>query len=240
MTKAWLDEIFNSIQGEGIYAGTRQLFIRFEGCNLSCSYCDTPRALHRNKYCILHIKERKIKIENPLSVETLVRYIKMECPGFKIPGSYFHSVSLTGGEPLLQVDFITLLIPHLKHMGFRVYLETNGTLPEMLEKIIEGIDIVAMDIKLPSATGKDLWKEHERFLKIAGKKAFVKVVITEKTTEKEIGKAVELMRRINSSIPLVFQPSPWSGRAFKFQELALKKLRDVRVIPQLHKLAGFI
>ncbi|MCL5059022.1 MAG: 7-carboxy-7-deazaguanine synthase QueE, partial [Actinobacteria bacterium] len=42
--KAAVREIFSSVQGEGPYVGTRQIFIRFDGCNLSCRYCDTARS----------------------------------------------------------------------------------------------------------------------------------------------------------------------------------------------------
>ncbi|MDF1532664.1 MAG: 7-carboxy-7-deazaguanine synthase QueE, partial [ANME-2 cluster archaeon] len=40
----FLGEIFNSIQGEGIFTGMRQVFVRFQGCPLHCDYCDTPQS----------------------------------------------------------------------------------------------------------------------------------------------------------------------------------------------------
>ena len=62
-------------------------------------------------------------------------------------------MSLTGGEPLLQVDFIKNLAPKIKERGLKVYLETNGTMPERLSEIIGHVDTVAMDVKLPSISG---------------------------------------------------------------------------------------
>ena len=96
-----------------------------------------------------------------------------------------------------------------------------------------------MDIKLPSATGRELWEKHRRFLRVSGRKAFVKVVITRQTRATEIIRAADLIGGCGSSIPLVLQPA---GRAanklLEFQELAGRKIGDVRVIPQIHKILG--
>ena len=267
MEKAWLSEIFDSIQGEGIYLGVRQIFLRFAGCNLRCNYCDTPESLARRKWC-------KIKgtgygeIENPLSVSNVIETIKkIFLPKIQYPTSRrYHSISLTGGEPLLQVDFIKRLIPYLKKMGLKIYLETNGTLPDVLKEILDDVDFIAMDIKLPSSTGQEFWKEHKEFLKqcamnctatMSDKKMgavpiFVKIVVTPGTTEEEIRRASELIAETDRNIPLVLQPESksiiegrysniskirkWLGRKSSLSPF----LGDVRVIPQIHKILGLL
>ena len=81
-----IKEVFTSVQGEGPYVGYKQLFIRLCGCNLNCSYCDTD-------FAIMGAKD--------YSVQELIDICKNndDC----------HSVSLTGGEPLLQVKFLISL-----------------------------------------------------------------------------------------------------------------------------------
>lgn len=138
--KGKISEIFESIQGEGIYAGERQIFVRFFGCNLSCKFCDTPLSQY-SEY-------------EPQGLISELRFYQ---------GNY-HSVSFTGGEPLLQKDFLKEVLILLKQEGFRNYLETNGALPEALNEVIEHVDIVAMDFKLPSSTGAgDFWQAHRDF-----------------------------------------------------------------------------
>ena len=251
MEKAWVTEIFDSIQGEGIYAGARQIFIRFSGCNLRrCSYCDSRLSWKRQRYCVVKlkaqsskVKAQRSKLKNPITAVDIIKVLKKYLTfNFQRSTFNYHSVSLTGGEPLLQADFLKELIPDLKSMGFRIYLETNGTLPAALRGIIKNISYVAMDIKLPSATGRrDLWEKHRRFLHVSGRKAFVKVVITKKTRAPEIIRAASLVKGFGSSIPLVLQPAGCvADRLLEFQELAGRKVRDVRVIPQIHKILGVI
>lgn len=129
-----------------------------------------------------------------------------------------------------------------------IYLETNGTLPDLLSEVIDLVDIVAMDFKLPSVTGlAPFWAEHNRFLKVAvSKKTFVKIVVGENTTGDEIQKAVELIKSTAEDIPLIIQPVSATGHvkgispahALDLQAQALKKLADVRIIPQTHKMMG--
>jgi len=165
------------------------------------------------------------------------------------PKNAIDTVSLTGGEPLLYPDFLASLLPELKKRSFNIYLETNGTLPLALEKVLDLVDIVAMDIKLPDSNeGSTFWSEHRDFLKIANKKnVFVKIIITDRTSEEQIRKAAAIIGDVDGGIPLVLQPvtpanrvkkSVSSGSLSEFQKMAMTILTDVRVIPQVHKILG--
>lgn len=223
--KANIKEVFLSIQGEGLWIGKRQIFIRFAGCNLSCDFCDTKDAQGKVKECYM-FKERT---ENPVHIDILKKHISKKI---------FHSISLTGGEPLLQVDFIKAF---LKEKEYLVYLDTNGTLPYEFETIKEKIDFVCMDIKLPSSTKqRPFFKEHKKFLKNINN-GFVKIVITKETMKEDFLSAVKIIKDIDVKIPLVIQPHGLKrefSTLFRFQRMALKELRDVRIIPQIHKCLG--
>ncbi len=106
-----------------------------------------------------------------------------------------------------------------------------------------------MDIKLPSTSGlTDLWDRHARFLEIAAaKETFVKVVVAEHTSEREIERAARMIKDIAHGISLVIQPvtigdalGASSARLCELQWHALKYLDDVRVIPQTHKFMGML
>ncbi|MFA6591951.1 MAG: 7-carboxy-7-deazaguanine synthase QueE [Bacteroidales bacterium] len=96
-----INEIFYSLQGEGRWTGTPMVFIRFSGCNLKCSFCDTDHSKH---------------IE--LSVGEIINEAR------KIGGEC-HRVCLTGGEPSLQIS--EKLIAALHENGYKIHIETNGT-----------------------------------------------------------------------------------------------------------------
>lgn len=234
-------EVFSSIQGEGQCVGYRQVFVRLVGCNLGCAFCDTPES--REFIAGAQVEEtpgkRDFKVlSNPLSIHELANAIN------KLLILPHHSISLTGGEPLCQGEAIVELAPLIKGT---IYLETNGTLPVELARVLPYIDVISMDIKLPSITGQELWSEHEEFLRLANTRSvFVKVVVTDKTTQDEFYKAIQLIASVNSAIPFIIQPvtpindcgrvSP--DQVLAWQEQALKYLTDVRVIPQTHKFMG--
>jgi organic radical activating enzyme len=135
---AKIKEVFTSIQGEGPFVGYKQLFVRFCGCNLDCCYCDTNFSPTNSEEYTLD-KLKTIVIEHA------------DC----------HSISLTGGEPLLNTGFLKEFLPTCP---LPVYLETNATLAGEVKEIIDYIDYISADIKLPSCTGGNgLWKEHESF-----------------------------------------------------------------------------
>ncbi len=228
--RAEITEIFSSIQGEGIFMGAKQIFVRFKDCNLSCGFCD----------------ESKDACGKAYTPAELIDEIKL----LTVQNGMHHSVSLTGGEPLCYADYLGYFLPLLRKESGKSYLETNGTLPNELSRIIDLIDIIAMDIKLPSSTGeKAFWKEHLEFLKIASRKmVFVKSIVTPETTPDDIRKAVFLIRNLDKDIPFILQPvtpvkasdkSVDRKTLLEFLEIGIEnKLECIRVIPQTHKMMG--
>ena len=101
MSKLKINEIFASLQGESTYSGLPFVFIRFSGCDLRCSYCDTKYAYLAGKYFTVP--------------EILLRVKKF---GLK-------NVLITGGEPLLQ-EGVAELTRALLDLGFTTLIETNG------------------------------------------------------------------------------------------------------------------
>jgi 7-carboxy-7-deazaguanine synthase len=102
-----INEIFYSLQGEGYYTGTPAVFIRFSGCNLKCSFCDTQH------------EEGRLMTDAEILEEVMLH-----------PATV---VILTGGEPSLWID--DELIDLLHQAGKYVCIETNGTrpLPESID-----------------------------------------------------------------------------------------------------------
>ncbi len=122
-------EQFVSINGEGVCAGELAAFIRFKGCNLSCSYCDTRWANLKDAFCAA------------VSADDLFAWAKK---------TGVRNITLTGGEPLLQEN-IGELISQLGKNGFRVEIETNGSVSiENLAKS-EYRPVFTMDYKLPES-----------------------------------------------------------------------------------------
>jgi len=218
-------EIFRSIQGEGKYVGAPQVFVRFFGCNMHCVWCDTPASIGDGKreYKELSLKEAITKV-NALSENA-------------------HSVSITGGEPLLQKDFLKALCRALHRQGKKIYLDTNGTLPDALKEIIKDVDIIAMDIKLPSSTLQNaFWVQHKEFLKVAARKeVFVKAVISANTHLGEVLKAAKLVADLDPKILFILQLNHLDMKkgiiedCLRYQKSCAKILKDVRILPQVHK-----
>lgn len=226
MSKIKIKEIFKSIQGEGPYVGYQQLFVRFCNCNLKCNYCDTEFS----------------------SDSEFVEYSPCELAAEANKYSNVHSVSLTGGEPLVSAEFLKEFLPLVNK---KVYLETNATLADKFLEIKQYVDIVAADIKLESATGiKDTYKFHDKFFEAChGVETFAKIVFNEKITDEEIEKCCELGKKYN--LELILQPEMHvdildnSGSCLtnmtdtefcvKTLDKFLEKYENVRLIPQVHK-----
>jgi 7-carboxy-7-deazaguanine synthase len=221
-------EIFSSVQGEGLLIGQRHIFVRFKACNLNCSFCDTDKEAD---YETLDIPGAIKQIED------LNLY------------STHNTVALTGGEPLLYSGFLERLIPQIRDRGFKVYLETNGTLADSLDDIIQYIDTISVDIKLPSVSkNRPCWQEHKSFLEKAFEKEFfIKVIVSDEINMSDFDQALSLAKDMSFDIPFIIQPQTKSGscqidisaeKLLGLQEKALGSLNNVLVIPQAHKMMG--
>jgi len=221
--KGFIREIFTSIQGEGLRIGQRMTFVRFLGCNVSCSYCDTKEAQRMEGPFIYEGQISK----NPVDVDFLLDKIEEK------------HVAITGGEPLLQIYFLHEICDRLKNLKKSLYLDTNGSLPDNLQQVVDYFDTICLDFKIPSATGcPKLWPEHEKSLSIAAQKnVFVKIVINDNFLPGELDSTCAIIARVNKSVPLVIQPVFGSTipNILELQKKALDVLDDVRVIPQIHK-----
>lgn len=244
-------EFFSGIQGEGPRVGERHIFLRLARCNLACAYCDQPESHLPPERALVERtpgSRRFVSLANPLPPEALALIIRR----FNTPPLH-RVLSVTGGEPLMQPGFLRALLPRVRTQRLRVLLETNGVLHRQLCLLLPYIDIVSMDLKLRSATGRPTpWKAHRLFLRAAlraRKEAYVKAVVSDRTTPREIVAAARLIADCGGKAALVLQPvtPPRDGRRLALrapdpeqllalQAAALGIHADVRVIPQTHKM----
>lgn len=202
-----INEIFLSIQGEGIGVGLPTIFIRTTGCNLRCEWCDTKYAYHQGK-------------------EINVSQIFQKCKKFNVK-----NVCITGGEPLLQKKELIILIKLLIKNKFDVQVQTNGS------QDIKGLPaktILALDMKCPSSKMSNLMRYEN--LKYIKKKDSVIFIIGDKKDyqfAKKIIKKYKLERKTNILFQPVYQNKKFIQTLIKN---ILKDRLRVRFGLQLHKI----
>lgn len=254
-----MSEMFCSLQGEGPFVGERQIFLRTAGCTATCWWCDTVYSKVETPRFVIHDSDKRV-LANPLGVEAVLD----EVAAFARANAPVRTVSITGGEPLEQPEFTRALARGIKTRGFRVYLETNGVHPQALEAMLEWVDVIAMDIKLPSAIGTEEWEAHADFLGVltgtrfdpespgaAAAGIFIKVVVDDRSGMDEIERAAETVAGFSRRVPLILQPESSTllseraprevaerlmRRLGEAQQMALARLDDVRIVPQCHKI----
>ena len=245
-------EIFSSVQGEGLYVGRRQIFVRFCGCNLNCRYCDTDvgqpfqAADEIPTKCLAEPAPGRPAVahENPIAVDDLVEMVSR----LNQPPALHQAISITGGEPLLHAGYLLNALGPLRELGLPIHLETNGALPDELERIADLIDVVAMDVKIESATGEPpRFDANRRFLAVAARReVFIKVVFGDGITDAEIDEIIGIAEAVEKPVPVILQPvTPRGGVAAPVpatmlavqQKLAARGV-DSRIIPQVHRMLG--
>lgn len=243
-----LSEIFASEQGEGSYCGDRHLFVRFAGCNIRCSYCDTPESLVRVSHCRVDYPGGQSAVfENPLSVTALAAIVERfarEDPSIKM-------ISLTGGEPMLQAAFIRTWLSQTPP-PVRVMLETAATSVRDLDELLPHLSVVSADLKLPSNSGeRPFWKTHREFLARCADTenldVYVKLPVDDRTSDDEIRRGARLVAEVVPGARLFVQPiadphdGSWqlrSARMGTILAVAAAECSDTAFRPQVHKLLG--
>lgn len=247
---AHVSEVFVSFQGEGLHAGRRQLFVRFGGCPLRCRYCDTPASLVPTATCRILGPDGERQRPNPLGTAELEEVVG----GLAALAPPLHALAVTGGEPLVQADFLAAwLAAREATRPLPVLLETAGILPGRLRMLLPLVAIVSLDFKCPSNTGERArWDEHAACLAAsvaAGRDVYVKMPVDETTRVEEVEEGARLIASIDGGIPLFLTPlTEPAGARLTIAPATLELLHarasahhaDVRVLPQLHKLLGIL
>lgn len=251
-----LVEIFSSVQGEGVAVGVPTLFIRFGECDLRCAWCDSPGTWRPARRCRVEWPRGSGRFEilpNPVdcgSVLAAAERLELQRHRF---------ASFTGGEPLLQPEPLLVLARGVRERGVATFLETHGLHAAALEKVIDEIDFVSMDWKLASDVRRasepkgeaaaDFHAEHEAFLRVARRapQVCVKLVITQASRMAELDEAARRVARAAPDTALIVQPvtpagsvrgTPGAERLLEIVFRLARVVRDVRLVPQTHKLYG--
>lgn len=249
-----LVEIFASAQGEGPYVGCSTIFVRLGGCDLRCSWCDSPGTWLPAKRWRLETgpgTDDFIEGSNPVELETISQALE------RLGAEDYRFVSVTGGEPLLQAEAVEAIGSLTQNIPPRLLLETHGLAVEAMERVRDRVDVVSMDWKL----GKDVKRAdagsslpsfdelHEQFLASALEacEVYVKVVVTVGTEASELEEVAERIRAIDARVPLILQPvtpfgrvrnAPGAEQMLPLMRACESVLDDVRVIPQTHRVYG--
>lgn len=212
-------ELFDSIEGEGKRSGQPATFVRFAGCNLRCTYCDTTYALFNEKEpCVFTL----------MSMQEILEKIN---PSYK-------RATLTGGEPLINAH-ITELINQMTDIGIEVNIETNGAVD--LNKVLPELTspkkvFFTIDYKSPSSGVEDkmIWRNYL----ILRPQDVIKFVVG---SDKDVNKMISVIEKIKDNYLIL--PHLYSGVVFgQYEPIRLVRnllnkgmLKDVHYQVQLHK-----
>ena len=175
-----ITEIFKSIQGESTHAGLPCVFVRFTGCNLRCSWCDSEYTFaggHR------------------MSHEEVIEEVERLSPGGGL-------VEITGGEPMLQEREAVPLMQHLLDEGYMVMLETSGERP--LHRVPKGV-VKIVDVKCPNSGEPDTFFMEN--LEVLGPEDEIKFVLSDRTDyefARDFAGRHQLASRVNA---VLFSPA---------------------------------
>lgn len=213
MTNYKVVEIFSSINGEGTRAGQLAVFVRMQGCNLNCTYCDTKWA-----------NEADAKFHWTSTEEILELLRSME----------IKNVTITGGEPLLQEEIGELLEAMAKEENLRVEIETNGSVPLQPFTEIPNGPSFTMDYKLPGS-GMEKYMLPENFAVLRAQDT-VKFVVKD---YEDLCRARDVIREYDLTEKCHVYLSPVYGQIELENIVNFMKdnrLNDVNMQLQMHKI----
>jgi len=229
-------EIFTSLEGEGIFYGTKTLFVRLAGCPFECFYCDTKEALPNDSGKSYAISEACDIIGQSLR-----------------PGTY--KVNFTGGDPLLQPDAVARMAKYVQSKGVRTYLESSCFDSTRFARVLPYIDLVKIELKTRDSKFTD--EKHypdllnhalkSLQLSVSSKKnTYIKIVASSRTTPEHMADLAQQVFKTADSDEIggfVIQPAfgiaePGLDLLMDMYDAVLPHYENVRVVPQLHKLIG--
>lgn len=230
--KVYLSEVFLSIEGEGVYIGTKTLFIRFAGCPLRCRWCDTPYALS--------IKDGK-EYDICEALNLIDRLIV----------SNIYKANLTGGEPLLQYKAACEIAKYLKSKGLKTYLESSCYDSNRFKALLPFIDICKIEFKLRDSEAVNV-NLHDRLIEenllcleyaIQNRRStYIKIVVSKESSVEEVRDIVnKIFKRVNLNYltGFVIQPAygdePSINKLLQIYDVVYEHYKEVRIIPQMHK-----
>lgn len=241
-----LAEVFSSYQGEGPFVGVRQVFIRFRGCPLTCRYCDTAEArgvVGPGRIETVPGSGQWTLVDSPVGVSRLREIV---APLWA--SAPHHSISFTGGEPLLQAAFIREFLQHWGPARPPTYLDTACLWPSEMQTLAPHIDWVAADLKLPSTLQQPVdYADFTACWQAITGQRLVKIVLMADCPEAELTAACQQLAAIDPQAEVVLQPvsptrqgvvAPSVAQLFRLAEVAAAVFPRLRMIPQCHRMSG--
>jgi len=221
MNKASIHSIYRATEGEGVFIGTPQVFVRFQGCAVGCINCDSM--------------ETWDFIDGTLTTQEIHEQIQKEST---IAGHEIKRVSITGGDPLHPKNTAATLelARFLKSEGYFINIEAAGT--RCVDEVFEVVDYISFDFKTPSTGVKFNQKVFEKFISKYSDKAQIKAVIAD---DRDFNAYYELASKYKVDCPWVITPCYEPNEEFPLGRF--KKIIDLnertgarfRVIGQQHK-----
>jgi 7-carboxy-7-deazaguanine synthase len=236
LKKVRLFEIFTSLEGEGILYGTKTLFVRLAGCPFGCFYCDTEDSLPMDSGIEYGMDEACSMIEKHLEDKT-------------------YKVNFTGGDPLVQADAVSELARFVKSKGVQTYLESSCYDAKKFAIVLPYVDFVKIELKTPDSEFVDA-KHYSMLVENAleclrqsigqKKTTYIKIVVSSRTTLESFEDMVRMIFQVARAEDLkgfIIQPTygiaePRLESLLRFYDVVYPYYREVRVVPQLHKLIG--
>lgn len=234
--KVRLFEIFTSIEGEGVLYGTKTLFVRLAGCPFTCFYCDTKEALPLDSGKEYDIPDACAQIDKHLEKQT-------------------YKVNFTGGDPLVQHEAVAELAKHIQSKKIPTYLESSCFDSKRFAYVMPYIDHIKIELKTQDSYFVDpkhysmLLENGLECLRLAiksKKSTYIKIVVSSKTIPQNFEEMVRQIFKIadpNDLKGFIIQPTygiaePSLQQLFSFYDIVYPYYKEVRVVPQLHKLIG--